>query len=172
MFFPRVLRCNIHVYVTSHDGQMLWHCWASVCDVGPAMSQHSAIVSCSVQSNHEVILIVPALKTKSNVWWVIGWTLSSKTWDYRITDPADVIRCRILCFYQVHKSKWLQLKSITYSNQLTLKWVLYTILYTLTSGGSRIWRKGGAPGVLSVCPQHFFVNFSQLRGLFKVFSRK
>ena len=30
-------------------------------------------------------------------------------------------------------------------------------------------KKEGAPGVLEACPQDFLVNFSQLRGLFKVF---
>ena len=32
--------------------------------------------------------------------------------------------------------------------------------------------KRGAPGVLRACPQDFFVNFGQFRGLFKVFAEK
>ena len=47
---------------------------------------------------------------------------------------------------------------------------LWRLSLSRCSGGSTIWKKGGAPRVLGACPQYFFVNCSQFRELFKVFA--
>ena len=79
----------------------------------------------------------------------------------------------VICYYKIWWI-WVYLSYITafevglcvYKKLLCL--VIH--IYRYQCCGSTMWKKGGAPWVLGACSQDFFVNFSQFRGLFKVFA--